>query len=234
MKCSYNRRTTLRSAKPYWVSNTAEVIIVPHLKAHLCEINLQPPRTTCIMSGVFEVNCLVLGDPEAEIFTVDIVGTKNISALKDIIKIKRDDLFRDVVASKITVGTAFKKYAEIEGTTFPPTKLMPLLRINEVFINLDPTEVHVIIAPPAGKYNSFRFNHAYLLTVLSSLKLLRLVSKTRISFFNYPYLLTVLSVVVIARPPAGNWTSEATEQLGIQRKRKRSPSEQDTGRLPIF
>ena len=63
---------------------------------------------------------------------------------------------------------------------------------------------------------------------------LLLVSKTRISFSNYAYLLTVLSVVVIARPPAGNWTSEATEQLGIQRKRKRSPSEQDTGRLPIF
>ena len=61
------------------------------------------------MSGILEVNCLVLGDPEAEIFTVEVVATKNISALKDIIKTKRDDLFWHVVASKITVGTAFKK-----------------------------------------------------------------------------------------------------------------------------
>ena len=118
---------------------------MPHLKAHL-------PRTTCIMSGIFEVNCLVLGDPEEEIFTVEVEGTKNISALKAIIKIERDDLFRDVVASKITVSTAFKKYAEIEDTTFSPTKLKnPLLRIYQAFLYLDPMEVHVIIAPPAGK-----------------------------------------------------------------------------------
>ena len=140
------------------------------------------------MSGILEVNCLVLGDPEAEIFTVEVVATKNISALKDIIKIKRDDLFQDVVASKITVGTAFKKYAKIEDTTFPITRLEPLLRVNQAFIDLDPTEVHVIIAPPAGKSDSFRFNHEYLLTVLSSLKV---VSETRISLSNYAYLLTV-------------------------------------------
>ena len=102
------------------------------------------------MSGILEVNCLVLGDPEDEIFTIEVAATKNISALKDLIKIKRDDLFRDVGATKITVGTAFKKYEEIKGTV-PLPNLHPLSRISQIFLNLNPMDVHVIIAPPAGK-----------------------------------------------------------------------------------
>ena len=43
------------------------------------------------------------------------------------------------------------------------------------------------------KWNSDSFsNYAYLLTILSSLKLLPLGSETEISLSNYPYLLTVL------------------------------------------
>ena len=76
------------------------------------------------MSGILKVNCLVLGDPEGQIFTIKVAATENISALKDLIKIKRDDLFRDVVAAKITVGTAFKQYAEIGA----PTKLEPTVQ----------------------------------------------------------------------------------------------------------
>ena len=70
------------------------------------------------MSGILKVNCLVVGDPEGQIFTIKVAATENISALKDLIKIKRDD----VVAAKITI-----------------------------FLNLNPMDVHVIIAPPASK-----------------------------------------------------------------------------------
>ena len=43
------------------------------------------------------------------------------------------------------------------------------------------------------KWNSDLFsNYTYLLTILSSLKLLPLVSETEISLSNYTYLLTVL------------------------------------------
>ena len=72
------------------------------------------------MPGILKVNCLVLGDPEGEIFTIKVAATENISALKDLIKIKRNDLFRDVVAAKITVGTAFKQYTEIKDTVHCP------------------------------------------------------------------------------------------------------------------
>ena len=100
------------------------------------------------------INCLVLGDPEENIFTVKIQAADNISALKDAIKREKFQTFQDIEASRITLNTTFKQYDKIKDLTeLPGPTLKPLSIIGRVFEHLNPEEVHVIIGrpPPAAK-----------------------------------------------------------------------------------
>ena len=97
------------------------------------------------MSGTLKVNCIIDGDSDEEIFTIQIAATENISALRDEIKIRREDLFRNIVASKITLRPAFTTYEKIKDLKLPLATLKPLFGLSEVFANLDPKEIHVII-----------------------------------------------------------------------------------------
>ena len=97
------------------------------------------------------INCLILGDPEDNIFTVEVDTGKNISGLRDAIKDNKEVVFRGVEASSITLCTTFKPYDEIKHTELPQPNLKPLQRIHQVFANLNPQDVHVIIKPSAGK-----------------------------------------------------------------------------------
>lgn len=84
---------------------------------------------------------------------VNIQTGENISSLKDKIKTKREGLFRDVAASKITLCTVFKEFDEIKDlTVLPEPNMKSLLKIEQIFIDLNDYKVHVIIGPPpAGK-----------------------------------------------------------------------------------
>ena len=97
------------------------------------------------MSGTLNVNCIVDGGSDDDIFTIEIAGIKNISVLKDEIKIKCDDLFRNIVASKLILHPAFTTYERIKDLKLPVATLNPLFRLSKVFANLDPKEIHVII-----------------------------------------------------------------------------------------
>jgi hypothetical protein len=86
------------------------------------------------MAEIIEVNCLVLGDTEEEIFTVQIPGTKNVSALRKVIKTERANIFGDVDAVKIALCTAFKPYDDVKDLTeLPEPNLKALSRIDKVF-----------------------------------------------------------------------------------------------------
>ena len=86
------------------------------------------------MSKTCETNCLVLGDPEEHIFTVEIQARKNISALRREIRIERGDLFENINSTKITLNTAFKQYYEIKDLTeLPRPTLKLLLNIKDSF-----------------------------------------------------------------------------------------------------
>ena len=154
----------LSTASPFYIPSYSRVYPSSRFRSLNCKTpsigltsgaRLLLHRSPSIMPGILRVNCLVLGEPEEQIFTIKVAATENISALKDLIKMKRDDLFRDVVAAKITVATAFKQYSEIKHTV-PLPKLNPLSSISQTFLNLNPIDVHVIIAPPAGKSPSIR------------------------------------------------------------------------------
>ena len=97
------------------------------------------------MSGTLKVNCIVDGDSNYKIFTIKIAAIENISALRDEIKIRREDLFRNIDASKITLHPAFTTYEKIKDLKLPLATLNPLFRLSEVFANLNPKEIHVII-----------------------------------------------------------------------------------------
>ena len=90
----------------------------------------------------------MLGAPEDEILTVEIPAVKNISALRDIIKEKFWQQFQNTQVSRIRLSTAFRPYNEIKDTKFPSACLNPLVILNHIFHDLNPAEVHVIIAPP--------------------------------------------------------------------------------------
>ena len=94
------------------------------------------------MSGTLNVNCIIDGDSDEEIFTIEITAIENISDLRDKIKIWREDLFRNIVAPKITLRPAFTTYKDLK---LPLATLNPLFRLSEVFANLNPKEIHVII-----------------------------------------------------------------------------------------
>ena len=66
------------------------------------------------MSGTLAINCLVLGESEEEIFTVEIKTRQNISALNKEIKKVWGVLFREFDASKFTLCTGFKQFDEIK------------------------------------------------------------------------------------------------------------------------
>ena len=97
------------------------------------------------MSGTLKVNRIVDGDSDEEIFTIQIAAIENISALRDEIKIRCEDLFQNIVASKITLHPAFTTYDKIKDLKLPLATLKPLFGLSEVFANLDPKEIHVII-----------------------------------------------------------------------------------------
>ena len=102
-------------------------------------------ESTCIMSRTLKVNCIIDGDSDQEIFTIQIAAIENISALRDEIKIRREDLFRNIVAVELTLHPAFTTYEKIKDLKLPLATLNPLFRLSEVFANLNPKEIHVII-----------------------------------------------------------------------------------------
>jgi hypothetical protein len=53
------------------------------------------------MPLALELNCVVLRDDPSHIFTIEIQGTKNISALKEIIRDKKKPVFDHVAADAL-------------------------------------------------------------------------------------------------------------------------------------
>ena len=88
------------------------------------------------------------GDEPTHVFTVEIANTKNVSALKDYIKDKNPEAFRNVDARSISlwqvsipVDDSFKENLQKEELT--DQKLLPVVkRLNGLFVN-QPMEGHL-------------------------------------------------------------------------------------------
>lgn len=110
------------------------------------------------MPLALELNCLVLGDDHSHIFTIEILGTKNISVLKEVIKDKKKPIFDHVPADALKL---FKDSLPVDDdldaklTRFRPEdkgdrrRLSSAVeRLRDAFGDATDNHLHVIVLPP--------------------------------------------------------------------------------------
>jgi hypothetical protein len=113
------------------------------------------------MSHTLELNCLVLGDDPSRVFTIEIGGTKKVSALKELIKDKKKPAFDHVPADTLDI---FKVSLPVDhGLDAKVKRFRPederdhllsntVKRLKGVFGNPVDDHLHVIVLrPPAGE-----------------------------------------------------------------------------------
>jgi hypothetical protein len=111
------------------------------------------------MPLALELNCLVLGDDPSHIFTIEIRGTKNISALRKAIKEEEKPVFDHVPADALQL---FQDSLPVDdGLHAKLTRFRPedkgdrrlssaVKRLKGVFGDLVDEHLHVIVLPPAA------------------------------------------------------------------------------------
>ena len=106
------------------------------------------------MSSTLALNCLVSGDAPDHIFTIEIGNAKNVSALKDSIKDKKQLTFHDVDAdARVLWKVAFPVDDILEDNlrTFVGDKpLSPVKKLSQVFSDVDEARLHILVARPPG------------------------------------------------------------------------------------
>jgi hypothetical protein len=130
------------------------------------------------MSLPLELNCLVLGDDPSHVFTIEIADSKNVSALKELIKEKKKPVFDHVPADALNIfRVSFAVNDDLDATLnrFRPEHdpdngvhhlSMPVKRLKGVFEDPIDEHIHVIAQPPpAGKRQSL-----WLLSITNSLR----------------------------------------------------------------
>jgi Crinkler effector protein N-terminal domain len=113
------------------------------------------------MPLALELNCLVLGDDSSHIFTIEIQGTKNISALRKAIKEEKKPIFDHVPADALKL---FKvPFPVDDGLDAKLKRFRPedegdrrlssaVERLRDAFDDATDKHLHVIVlAPPASE-----------------------------------------------------------------------------------
>jgi Crinkler effector protein N-terminal domain len=110
------------------------------------------------MPLALELNCLVLGDDSSHIFTIEIQGTKNISALKEVIKDKKKPVFDNVPADALKL---FKVSLPVDGLDAKMKRFRPedegvcsltsaVEQLRDAFDDATENRLHVVVLPPAA------------------------------------------------------------------------------------
>ena len=112
------------------------------------------------MPLALELNCLVLGDDSSHIFTIEIQGTKNISALRKAIKEEKKPIFDHVPADTLKLfkdSLSVDDYLDAKLTRFRPEdkgdrrRLSSAVeRLRNVFGDAPDKHLHVVVLPPAA------------------------------------------------------------------------------------
>ena len=157
------------------------------------------------MSDTITLLCLVHGESSQHVFPIDITKNKLVVHLKQQIHKELHPRFERVPYTKLRLwrvsipadDDALLQSLVLNDEDNSTQKLPPAEEIGEIFSeSLKKKHIHIIIEPPkpAGKHKRssvtllMNDNHfANCTVVLSSLKLLPLVSETRVSFSNYTY-----------------------------------------------
>ena len=104
---------------------------------------------------LFSLNCFVLGGDSSGVFTVEILKTKNVSILKDLIKEKQSPRLNHVVASELIlshVSLPVDDDLEESLKNIDLTPLKPLLPLSQVFPHVEASRLHIVVqAPTTGE-----------------------------------------------------------------------------------
>lgn len=106
---------------------------------------------------------MVFGDDSQRIIVVDIAKSKTVSALKDLIKAKKQHAFADLDADELilckvsiaidkTLKAALGAISFDSGSSDGPEELSPVDELSEVFLNAPVRKhIHILILTPDGK-----------------------------------------------------------------------------------
>ncbi|RPB23480.1 hypothetical protein L211DRAFT_849742 [Terfezia boudieri ATCC MYA-4762] len=106
---------------------------------------------------MLELNCLVLGETEQNIFTVEIEATKKVSILKDLIKKKKKPVFDYIPADSLTLWKWNKSISKVTVEDLrSDNPLAPTKKISIVFRedSLEEEYIHIIIQAPIDSDDS--------------------------------------------------------------------------------
>jgi hypothetical protein len=94
---------------------------------------------------------LFWSDP-SKVFTVEILKTKNVSILKDLIKEKQSPRLNHVVASELILSQVSLPLGSDleESLNVDLTPLDPFLRLSQVFPRVEEEHVHIIVQAPTN------------------------------------------------------------------------------------
>jgi hypothetical protein len=114
-----------------------------------------PPSDSRFYHHNLDINCIVFGDDPSHVFTIEIEGTKNVSALKEAIKDKMRPAFDHVPAHilvlwKVCVavdGSLNENLSDLDLRSEQP--LRPLDELSEVFLDrLARKHLHILVQRP--------------------------------------------------------------------------------------
>ena len=143
--------------------------------------------------STLSINCLLLGSDSSEVFEVEILKTKKVSSLKDLIKEKQSPRLNHVVASELTVWKVSLPVDTItpELTVEACKKLQSPEKISSIFGDaLVAKHVHILVQAPTGAVHKLfldltwhllwtppfsirKYNRSYQLVLSASTDLLR-------------------------------------------------------------
>ena len=105
--------------------------------------------------STLSINCLLLGSDSSEVFEVEILKTKKVSSLKDLIKEKQSPRLNHVVASELTVWKVSLPVDTITPElTVDDVEAQKLHSVKKIFSIFGEDEVdehiHILVQVPAG------------------------------------------------------------------------------------
>ena len=102
---------------------------------------------------MLSLNCFVLGGDSSEVFTVEILKTKNVSILKDLIKEKQSPRLNHVVASELILSQVSLPVDDdleesLNHVDLAPLK--PLLSLSQLFPRVEENHLHIVVQAPTN------------------------------------------------------------------------------------
>ncbi len=102
---------------------------------------------------LFSLNCFVLGGDSSEVFTVEILKTKNVSILKRLIKEEQSPRLNHVVASELILSQVSLPVDDdleesLKHVDLAPLK--PLLPLSQVFPRVEENCLHIVVQAPTN------------------------------------------------------------------------------------